>query len=121
MDHMMMMLMRMMMSLIRVMMMMMIIYSLHVIYHRIEIIDLDGACTFLVEHSGHFDALVEELVFELIEEAGSRAGENRDHCALEAAGAGMEFQADKVEVVRGGVVAGCDLARIRAKRDVGFF
>jgi hypothetical protein len=121
---MMMMLMRMMMNLMRVMMMMMmmmIIYSLHVIYHRIEIIDLDGACTFLVEHSGHFDALVEELVFELIEEAGSRAGENRDHCALEAAGAGMEFQADKVEVVRGGVVAGCDLARIRAKRDVGFF
>jgi hypothetical protein len=33
----------------------------------------------------------------------------------------MELQADKVEIVRGGVVAGCDVARITAKKDVGFF
>ena len=59
--------------------------------------------------------LVEELVFELIEGARPRAGEGRDHSALcnaEAAGAGMELQADEVEIVRGGVVAGCDVARI---------
>jgi hypothetical protein len=89
-----------------------------------EIIDLDGAGTFRIEHSGHLDALVEELVFELIEGAGPRAGEERDHSALcnaEAAGARVELQADKVEVVRGGVVAGRDVARIGAKKDVGFF
>jgi hypothetical protein len=39
----------------------------------------------------------------------------------EAAGARVELQADKVEVVRGGVVAGRDVARIGAKKDVGFF
>jgi hypothetical protein len=33
----------------------------------------------------------------------------------------MEFQADEVKVVRGGVIAGSDEARIRAKKDVDFF
>jgi hypothetical protein len=32
----------------------------------------------------------------------------------------MQFQADEVEVVRGGVIAGSDVARIREKKDVGF-
>ena len=60
----------------------------------------------------------------LIEGAGPRAGEDRDHSALcnaEAAGARVELQADKVEVVRRGVIAGCDVSRIRAKKDVSFF
>jgi hypothetical protein len=86
--------------------------------------DLDGAGTFGVEHSRHLDALVEELVFELIEGARPRAGEDRDHSALcnaEAAGARVELQADKIEIVRGGVVAGCDVARIGAKKDVSLF
>ncbi len=68
--------------------------------------------------------LVEELVFELIVRAGPRAGKDRDHSALcnaEAAGSRVELQADKVEVVRGRVVAGCDVARIGAKKDVSFF
>jgi hypothetical protein len=42
-------------------------------------------------------------------------------CNTEAAGAGMELQADKVKIIRGGVIAGCDVARIGAKNDVGFF
>ena len=86
--------------------------------------NLDGAGTFGIEHSRHLDALVEELVFELIEGAGPRAGEDRDHralCNTEAAGAGVELRADKVEVERGGVIAGGDVARIGAKKDVSFF
>jgi hypothetical protein len=33
----------------------------------------------------------------------------------------VEFQADEVEVVRGRVVVDCDVARIGAKKDMGFF
>jgi hypothetical protein len=33
----------------------------------------------------------------------------------------VELQADEVEVERGGVIAGSDVARIGAKKDVSFF